>query len=180
MGYACEPFNDQEDAIGETSNVITKLVRDYSREHGHQVVMPTSELWEQLRIDSAWLEEQADIAQQARQAGFFKGPKPQRDRGFLSDFDSNRSCQYYLCPDRLRPIVQLLARLFATIDMVLKDPEADIVIRDGNRDDFAAALKIIEKVLLPLGCGVYVEGDLFDDYTQVEPYPSWEWWDLAR
>jgi hypothetical protein len=180
MGYACEPFNDQIDGNDDTPNVITRLVRDYSREHGHQVVMPTSELWEQLSSDNAWRDERADIAHQAHLAGFFKGPKPQRDRGFLSDFDSNRSCQYYLCSDGLRPIVQLLVRLFATIDMVLKDPEADVVIRDGNRDDFAAALKIIEKVLLPFGCGLYIEGDLFDDYTQVEPYPSWEWWDLAR
>lgn len=180
MGYACEPFNDQDDATGDESNVITKLVRDYSREHGHQAVMPTSELWELLSTDSAWHDELADIAQQAHQAGCFKGPKLQRDRSFLSDAGGGRSYQYYLCSDGLRPIVQLVVRLLATIDMVLKDPEADVVIRDGNRDDFAAALKIIEKVLLPLGCSLYVEGDLFDDYTQVEPYPSWEWWDLAR
>ena len=61
--------------------------------------------------------------------------------------------------------------------MILKDPNADIVIRPLNKKDFKAALKLFEKMTLPKHYGILFEENLFDDYNQVEPYPSWEAWE---
>ena len=72
---------------------------------------------------------------------------------------------------------RLLVRMLATLEMVIKDPDGNIAVRFGNRDDFKAALKLFEKTTLPKYYGILFEKDLFDDYDYVEPYPSWRAWE---
>ena len=79
----------------------------------------------------------------------------------------------YLGSEEQRGAAQLAVRLLATLEMVVKDPDADIVVREGNRDDFKAALQLFEKITLPRYFKIIFEEDLFDDYNDVEPYPSW-------
>ena len=62
----------------------------------------------------------------------------------------------------------------ATLEMIIKDPEADIVVRKGNRDDFIAALKLFERVTLPKYFHIIFPKPLFDDYSKVEPCVSWD------
>ena len=53
--------------------------------------------------------------------------------------------------------------------MILKDPNTDVVVRMKERKDFEAALKLIEKLILPTYCHVVFEDDLFNDYSSVKP-----------
>jgi len=49
---------------------------------------------------------------------------------------------------------KLFIRLIATLEMVLKDPDSDIIVRYGNREDFKAAVKLLETVTLPTYLGI--------------------------
>ncbi len=44
-----------------------------------------------------------------------------------------------------------------------------IMIRYGNQDDFVAALRLFEHLILPKYLNVTTKGQLFDDYYQVVP-----------
>ena len=75
------------------------------------------------------------------------------------------------------PAARLLIRILATLEMIIKDPDADIAIRFGDREDFKAALKLMQKTTLPKYFGILFLDDLFDNYDDVEPYPCWDEWE---
>ena len=59
--------------------------------------------------------------------------------------------------------------MLATLEMVIKDPDADVVVLPDNKEDFIAALKLFEQVILPKYFGILFKQDLFDDYEYIEP-----------
>ena len=75
------------------------------------------------------------------------------------------------------PIIRLIVRLLATLEMIAKDPNSEIVIRPNNKKDFRTALKVIEQVTLPKYFGIIFEHNIFGDYNKVKPYPNWEAWE---
>ena len=75
----------------------------------------------------------------------------------------------YLISEEQKGSIQLFTRFIATLEMVLKDPESDIVVRKNNKKDFKACLKLLEKTTLPKYFGLLSEDSLFDDYDNVEP-----------
>ena len=61
--------------------------------------------------------------------------------------------------------------------MILKDVKSDIVIRRGNKDDFASSIKLLEKVTKPIYFGTVFERDLFHDYRDAKtiiPFHDWD------
>ena len=53
--------------------------------------------------------------------------------------------------------------------MIMPDPESVIAVRKGNKQDFVAALKLVEEVVLPQFFRIAFKHPLFDDYESVEP-----------
>ncbi len=70
---------------------------------------------------------------------------------------------------------QLFVRACATLDMIIKDLDAEVMVRKGSRDDFIAALKLLERITLPKYFGITFDKPLFDDYTKVEPVIPWKY-----
>ena len=64
---------------------------------------------------------------------------------------------------------RLFVRAIATLETLVKDPRAIILVRRGDGDDFAAALVLLEHVTLPRYFNVRFDRPLFDDYGTVEP-----------
>ncbi len=92
---------------------------------------------------------------------------------FQAEFKS-KTYETIKADDPRIPSLQLWVRMIATLDMVLKDPEAKIIVRKGNREDFVAAIHLLELITLPYYFGIKAEGPLFDDYSAVEPVISWQ------
>jgi 3-hydroxymyristoyl/3-hydroxydecanoyl-(acyl carrier protein) dehydratase len=63
--------------------------------------------------------------------------------------------------------------MIATLDMIIKDPQAAIMSRKGNKSDFWAALKLLEKITLPLYFNIRTKTPFFSNYEQVEPVLPW-------
>lgn len=64
---------------------------------------------------------------------------------------------------------RLLVRALATVDMLIKDPHADIMIRRDHRGDFIAGVCLLEHITLPHCFKRSLNGALFDRYEEIEP-----------
>jgi hypothetical protein len=159
--------NDEESKYINRS-AISYIIQNYQHEHGEQIVMPAEELWKEVYASALWRKEYDRI----RAAAMRRGQRPATYVPL-----NGYSVITYIGTEEQKKEAQLVVRLLATLEMILKDPEADIAVRDGNREDFKAALKLFEYVILPRYFKTIFLTDLFDDYDAVEPYPSWEFWD---
>jgi len=178
FGY-CPAGSKSKKKKRKEDNIVSSIVDAYQQEHGVETVMPTSVLWEQLSHNPDWHDEQHRFKRDAIKHQQEKSKKSQqKDSEKIGSKDSKKKKQQirFATVDEF-VASRLFVRLLATLEMFVKDPEAHIVVRDGNRDDFKAALKILEKVVLPHFAGIFFSQNLFDDYDEVEPYPSWEFWE---
>jgi len=64
---------------------------------------------------------------------------------------------------------QYVVRALATLHMNLKSPEDDIMLRYGNQEDFVAALRVFENLMLPKYLNIPIKVNLFPDYLSVLP-----------
>jgi hypothetical protein len=153
-----------------STSAVSLWVNRYQADHG-PVVLPTTTLYNLISESFVWKKElqghlrSAEINRQFRHDG----------AGVLG---GNRTT--YLGDKRHRSAIKKFIRLLATLEMVVKDPESDIVIRYGNREDFKAAIKLFEKITIPRYFGIIYRGNLFKNYDDVEPYPSWAYWDAIE
>jgi hypothetical protein len=151
-----------------TASVVSLWVNRYQIERG-ALVLPTVDLYEKLKESVFWKNELESLVRSAMRCGIFR---PRSGAGILG---GQRSV--YLGDKQHRSAVKMLIRLWATLEMVVKDPDGDIAIRYGNREDFKAAIKLFEKITLPRYFGIIYPKNLFKNYDDVEPYPSWSYWD---
>lgn len=175
--YAYHCNLDQNNRATEDISAVTLFVQKHQNDYGASTIISTSELLEKFKDSLYWKFEWQDFTDDAKKNGLSPKQKEnaagQKENNVLG---AGERKMYKARPDQ-RNAAQTLAILYATIDMVMKDPDSDVVIRYGNRDDFKAALKLFEKVTLPRSFGLVFNEDLFSNYDAVEPYPSWDFWD---
>lgn len=70
--------------------------------------------------------------------------------------------------------IRFWARAIATLEMLIKDPESKVFVRFGNKSDFIASIRLLETVTLPFFFDVNINGNLFDDYTSIQPIIPWD------
>jgi len=174
--------------------IVTKIVQKYQKDHGASKVIPTSELYEKLCDSVSWEQEQKKLERDAHKNGFLpifgvqskhahkkssKSHASHKTSGNhkISKKQKKKQKSIFLALPEQREGARLLVRLLATLEMIAKDPCADIAVRDGNREDFNAAILLLEKVTLPKYYGILFKDDLFYDYDTVQPYPSWDFWE---
>ncbi|MFA5306695.1 MAG: hypothetical protein WC365_04560, partial [Candidatus Babeliales bacterium] len=160
--------DESDDAKYLPQSTITRLVQRYQQENSAQIVMPTELLWQRLNDTVGWQYEY----EQTRLLALRKGQRPEKVPPL-----GGYNMSVYIGSEQQEPAARLAIRLLATLDMILKDPESAVVVRNGNREDFKAALKLFEYVVTPRYFKTIFANRLFSDYDAVEPYPSWEFWD---
>lgn len=150
----------------------TFIVQKYQEEKTQNSIITTSKLYKKLKSSYIWKREQSQTLKMAKKNGEYNTTKKNRNTEKKSTGSSIK-----LGTTEQKPAIQLIVRLLVTLEMILKDPNADIIIRPLNKKDFKSALKLFEKMTLPKYFGILFEENLFDNYDQVEPYPSWEAWE---
>lgn len=65
--------------------------------------------------------------------------------------------------------IRLVVQALATMHFNFKDPKDQIMVRYGNQEDFVAALRLFEQLILPKYLSITTKGQLFDDHYQVAP-----------
>ena len=177
---------------------IGYIVQKSQIETDNSYVMPTSKLTELMeKSDSSWKWWYDYMAKEAEKNKEFKPlelltdeltPKKDGEKGAdqkqaepsVSNNQSNnivgRATKIYLGRKDQRPAARLFIRLIATLEMILKDPDADLAVRFGDRKDFSSAVQLLEMVTIPNYFGIFFKQRLFKNYENIEPYPSWDFW----
>lgn len=162
---------------------ISRVVQEFQREYGVTTVMSTTQVVDHLKKSPAWIQEQKNQRLLAQQNGVNHKPIAVMCYG-NEQLSSNKTYYagtmekpFFVASDEFREAAQLVVRMLATIEMIVKDPDADIVVRYKNKEDFKAAIWLLEKITLPKYFKLVFLRDLFEDYNAVEPYPSWHYWD---
>ncbi|MCK4651450.1 hypothetical protein KAT08_04735 [Candidatus Babeliales bacterium] len=180
FAYDCDISGFRKDFSDKS--MITFLVQKYQKEKGEPFVMSTKKLYKRLEQSEMWkykwnrMVKEAKENDQFKKNGKIKTKKYLKKEEYNKKDDKYKSKKIFLGLSEQIPVAQLFVRMLATLEMIIKDPDSDIVIRFGNENDFKAALKLFEKVTLPKYYGILFEHDLFDDYDYVEPYPNWDTW----
>ena len=168
---------------GFNKSISTFLVQEHQKECSENLVISTSQLYEKLEQSALWKKELEDMRRQAQSNGVYKKDaktETKQDKAAQNNyygnsmFGSKNNVKIFQGNKEQEETIKLLIRMLVTLETVIKDPEADIVVRFGDRQDFAAALKLFEKITLPKYFGILFKQDLFDDYDYVEPFPSIE------
>jgi len=180
--YAFDCTYNQKDGKNIYSSIVNSLLYDARREKSPDVVVTTSELCARLKKNVWWQYEFERLLKNAKKNGYYKSetavnPKPQKNAAVKQSVFSSWVQNVRLGTEEMSHSARLMIRMMATLEMFLKDPEADIAVRMGSKKDFAAALNLYEKITLPRYFGVVFEQPLFVDYESVEPFPSWEYWE---
>ncbi len=154
--------------VYEGLGITTALMR-YHRTHDNSIIMSTSDAYDALMRDDSWRNEWRE-----RLKGVREHKQPEKKDEKKNDPSSGqatwpRERPMHLVDQKLVPAVRLVARALATLEMVVRDVDADIVIRPGNKQDFIAAIKLFEHVTLPEYFRLICDKPLFDDYDVVEP-----------
>jgi hypothetical protein len=180
FAFSCN-INKNSKKEGSFSPIITRVVQGYQNDYTVSTAMPVFDLYEQLQQEYSWKINQRSLNRQAEKNGYFSYNNKKKSQSKITNTEfSNFSYQeIFLGNFEQRVGARLLVIMLATLEMIIKDPEADIIVRMGNREDFKAAIILLEKVTLPKYFGIRFQKNLFDNYNEVEPYPSWEFWDDA-
>lgn len=171
--YAFDSNVSNLKARGKTA--CTFIVQKHQGKKGTDKIITTSKLYKKIKKSFVWKREYQKILKEA------KKNNPENIKQTNGKRPEDNATQKNIGPrlgkPEQKPALQLIIRLLATMEMILKDPNADIALRYNNKKDFKAALKLFEKMTLPKYFGIIFEEKLFKDYSQVEPYPSWEAWE---
>ncbi len=173
LGFDCCLQEEGEQQKENTLSIVTSVLQKHQNKTSSTTVIPSSELWPLVKQDQWWHVDMQTLKIEANRNGSFDQLLETRRNNPKQDAWQR---QVYALPETRKPLAQLVVRLLATLEMVLKDPDANVAVRMNNHEDFKAAIKLLEHVILPTYCNTFVNGQLFDDYDQVEPYPSWQHW----
>lgn len=96
------------------------------------------------------------------------------DKGLLASIEKEVNQDAEPLKPSQKSLIQLWVRMTATLEMILKDTAGHILVRKGHKGDFTAAVRLLEKVTLPLYYKIFCKEPLFPDYDAVEPVLPWE------
>ena len=179
-----------------TESAMTKLVRKLQKDASVDVVTPLIDAFHGLSGFPAWSTERRSLSLKTKKGikatpempcGLFavvmppeettEGQKPQAMSMYAMSLPIHRNIKdIFTSAPWQDDIVRHAIRLWFTLDMVIKDPESELVVRLGNRLDTAAAATLLEAVMIPKYFGLQFENNLFEDYEKIELFPSDEYW----
>lgn len=184
--YSFESDIDATKKLSNKKSIMTFLVQKYQKEFGSDVVITTSKLYEVLKDSELWKRDRKSMLEKAKKNGYKKDKGKKKDNkkdddeenkkkknsssggwGLWGNSDDDKDI-YLVSQDQFGAL-RLFVRFIVTLEMVLKDPDSNIVVRKRNKKDFKAAIKLLEKIVLPKYFGLLCEDDLFDDYDYIEP-----------
>ena len=162
-------------------SLVSYFMREFKEKTKPEIVVTASELWGKFENDCLW--KRYDFARVLKDAKKNSDPAFQPSRKASADAvakaTAGREKKKKNSHDVKKHILlgtpeqaessRFVVRAFATLEMLLKDPNGDIAVRRGDKKDFAAALKLFEKIVLPSYFDIVFEDDLFDDYYSEEP-----------
>lgn len=174
-----------------SESAMTKLVRKLQKDESVNIVTPLIDAYNGLLDFPSWGAEQRAVM--AKMHGRIPST-PEEPCGLTALFtqqdDIKNGVSAYASnspiPRTIKTVlvgtpwqeetIRQALRMWFTLDMVIKDPDSELVVRSGNRDDIAASVTLLEAFIMPKYFGLSFEHNLFPDYGAIELFPSNEYW----
>lgn len=176
-------------------SAMTKLVRKLQKEASVDIVTPLVDAFNGIMSFSAWATEHRSLLEKIDRKII---PTPDYPNGlydllypseedlekqanpsfsYMSSLPIHRSIKTILYGDVWQQEISREAlRLWFTLDMIIKDPEGELVIRNKNPKDIASSVTFLEAFVLPKYLGFCFEHNLFPDYEAIELFPTNDYW----
>ncbi len=170
FAYGHELSSEPIEQQGFRSAIVSNLYTQFGQAHGADKVLVTS-----------MLEQMMNNKKQSFQANYDRWLKESSRNGYMPDdapvpvmkgTHNKKGLDHatvYKIADEQRAGVQLYIRAVATIDMYIKDLDADFAVRRNNKDDFISHITLIERITLPWLFGLFSAEKLFRSYDDVMP-----------
>lgn len=153
--------------------VVSDIVTTYQEEHGANEVISTSELYKKFdyftRVYYPWILRHMYGAAKQRQANPNATASADDTKDTAVDDAETEDQTPLFCDESQRDCFALYAQAAATIEMVVRDSQSDIVVLPDNDQDFFSALKLIEEVILPQYVRRFPEQPIFDGNRMPRP-----------
>ncbi len=181
FAFCCDTLRSGSHKWPSFGTDVSHLASKYKDKIGPNKVILSKKLWEKLKKDSLWKGRfERTIKQARRNSKLNKKDSTSikytsikytniKDDNKKNNNKWNGRVNIKLGDKEKKGICEFVVRALATLEMIIKDPNSEIAVRKGSRKDFIAALKLIEKIILPTYCDVIFEKDLFSDYDLVRP-----------
>jgi hypothetical protein len=192
--YIVKDFQKKEDSdvVLPATDAYEKWVRQlkrwhYTEEHSYWETI-VEQLKKHKKLEEPKTEEKSEVkkkktkkdvsgSKETEKTEAVKTDEDEEEDDTQTNYKKRRPKKFVLCTEEHEESVRFVIRALATLEMILKDVKSDIVIRRGNKDDFASSIKLLEKVTMPIYFGTVFERDLFHDYRDAKtiiPFHDWD------
>lgn len=185
-----------------SESAMTKLVRSLQKDSSVNIVTPLIDAYNALIHSSSWASEQRTVMTKIQKRIFATPDEPnglftllypnrfepssetqsskrgQPTRSYTATLPIHRSIKKILIGSPWQEdIIRMALRMWLTLDMIIKDPEGDLIVRTLNTKDISTSVVLLEAFIMPKYFGLCFEHDLFPDYENIELFPSNDYWD---
>ena len=130
--------------------VTSKVVTEHTQRHGSDVVLPISFAHQNLKAALMSKSLQKEIEQLVKVGDKKRSNQESEQEG---DGEKDENELRSLAPDEYQG-PELFLGLAAKLEQVMRDPDATLIVRRGNKDDIKTALMLLEQVVIPQYFGV--------------------------
>jgi hypothetical protein len=164
----------------------SRFLQRHKNKNGTETIIPATVHWNKINRSFWWRKNiYARLRKEAR-ANEKKSLKKKKQDGDEDKEGENSSAQYFekekenkkkktlkksktkskirLGKKEHAEVCRLVVKMLAKIELIVKDVDSDVVVRRDSKKDFAAALKLFEKLVLPAYFNIIFESNLFESY----------------
>jgi len=171
--YGHELSNEPIENQGPRTAIVSNLYTLYAQQHGADKVLVPENLYAMMMHEKAAVLERNRVGWEREALENGNMPEdcalPVCDRQHGPQKRGHVPAKVFLMAENQKKGMQLYVRSVATLDMLVKDLEADFALRRYNQKDFKAHLLLTEQITLPWLFGLFSMEPLFDDYNEVQP-----------
>lgn len=170
--YGHELTTQPIDQVGHRRAIVSNLYTKFARAHGADKVLVPTQLRDMLqdkeKIDHRLKANYDEWGKEAEKHGSMPedAPAPSLKN---KEGEGIIKTKMYMIGDEQRRAIQLYLRLIATMDMLVKDLDADFASRRNNKEDFIEHMRLTECITLPWLFGLFSYEPLFSAYEEVQP-----------
>jgi len=170
FAYGHELSSEPIEQQGFRSAIVSNLYTQFAQAHGADKVLVTTMLERMMKDKKQSFQSNYDRwLKESNKNGYMPANAPVPVAYDYRSRDKIDNATVYAIAPEQQPGVQLYIRFIATLDMLVKDLDADFAVRRNNKDDFIAHVLLIERITLPWLFGLFCADKLFASYDDIMP-----------
>ena len=170
FAYGHELSSEPIERQGFRSAIVSNLYTQFAQAQGADKVLVTSLLERMMKEKKQSLKNNYDRwHKESAKNGVMPSDTPVPAAHNKKNHQKEDATKVYSVAPEQKAGLQLFVRLIASLEMYVKDLDADFAVRRNNKDDFIAEVMLLERITLPWLFGLFSADKLFDAYDEITP-----------